>query len=257
VAICAVDGRPELFDRPVPETQRVGFRRIQQADGTAIDEVVVLAAADHLLLMTHGGPGLRAAVSACLDDLGCRPYAADDPGWQALAKAAHPAAVRLLLRGCDAGRFAFRAPVVLITGPANAGKSSLLNAWCGRQRALVSDVPGTTRDLVAAEALVDGWRLHLIDSAGLRATDDPLEAAGQGLIAGARARADLVIYLDDPSQPEPGPAAGDLVVSGKADLRSPDQPGVPWSAKDPGRFLPGLERVVRERLGLLPDAGPP
>ena len=71
---------------------------------------------------------------------------------------------------------------VLITGPANAGKSSLLNAWCGHQRALVSDQAGTTRDLVAAETICHGWRLRLLDSAGLRAGADAIEAAGQALV---------------------------------------------------------------------------
>jgi tRNA U34 5-carboxymethylaminomethyl modifying GTPase MnmE/TrmE len=258
VGILALQGCPEVFDRSTPPVGRVGFRRIRHDDGSLVDEVVVLAGGDHLLVMTHGGPGIRSAVSEALARRGCRLADPADPTWQALARAAHPAAVRALLCGADPGPCAARIPVVLITGPANAGKSSLLNAWCGRQRALVSDMPGTTRDLVAAETLVHGWRLHLLDSAGLRSTDDPLEAAGQALVATARQRADLVIYLDDPQQPAPGPQVGDLVVLGKADLRTahPSE-RIGWSARDPDRWLDALGRAVLARLSLLPDDGPP
>ncbi|MFM7165078.1 MAG: GTPase [Planctomycetaceae bacterium] len=63
---------------------------------------------------------------------------------------------------------------VLLTGEPNAGKSSLLNALCGRQRAIVSAIPGTTRDLLDAETVVDGWIMQFRDSAGIR--DDATSA---------------------------------------------------------------------------------
>jgi tRNA modification GTPase len=144
-----------------------------------------------------------------------------------------------------------RVPVVLITGPANAGKSTLLNAWCGHQRALVSDIPGTTRDLVAAQTLVHGWRLRLLDSAGLRAGGDELERAGQALAAQARRSADLVLYLRPPG--DHGGEAGDLIVQGKADLSASD--GLRWSVHGvpgtgPASLLDHLGRAVLERLRL-------
>jgi tRNA modification GTPase len=224
--------------------------------------VLVRLADDILEAMVHGGPGIRAAVEVAL---GAHGFAAADgaddaDAWSALAAAPSPAALRWLL--ADPARtppfraeFLRRAPVVLISGPANAGKSTLLNAWCGRQRALVSDVAGTTRDLVAAETLVEGWRLRLVDSAGLRASDDPLECAGQELVERARAWADLVLHLEPP-EGGPGARPGDLVVLGKADLRRPTD-GLRWSSvgvdgAEPARLLERLGAAVLDRLGLAP-----
>lgn len=231
------------------------FARLIAPDGTVVDEIVVDRLSDDALhLMTHGGPGVRQAVDACLAAHGliCGPVALE-PAWEALARAPSPAAVRWLLdhpgeRPPFPAAFLSRTPLVLITGPANAGKSTLLNAWCGRRRALVSEIPGTTRDLLAAETLVDGWRLRLLDSAGLRPTDDPLERAGQALVAAARARADLVVSLRPPGDDAPE-AASDLVLLGKADLRPPG-PGLRWSSHDPAAGLAALGAAVLERLGL-------
>jgi hypothetical protein len=152
-------------------------------------------------------------------------------------------------------RHLVRQPVVLITGPANAGKSTLLNSWCGHQRALVSEVPGTTRDLVAAVTLVAGWRLRLLDSAGLRTTDDALDQAGQALVAGARSIADLVLFLKSPDRSDHQPRSEDLVVHGKADLLPSPPDGLLWSChglpgRDPQRLLDLLGLAVLQRLGL-------
>ncbi len=185
--------------------------------------------------------------------------------WRALARAASPAAVAWrLAHGLARPPFPphlLDAPAsVLITGPANAGKSTLLNAWCGRSRALVSPRPGTTRDLVSADALVSGWRLRLIDSAGMGAPADALERAGQALVAHARARADLVIYLAHPAL-APAPAAGDLLVLGLADQRlaGERQGALWWSAlgaggEEPARGLARLGGAVLARLGLPASA---
>jgi len=86
---------------------------------------------------------------------------------------------------------------VVIAGPPNAGKSSLLNALCGTDRAIVTEVPGTTRDLLRESIEVDGLPVHLIDTAGLRASEDPVEREG---IRRARAQieqADRVLWVFD------------------------------------------------------------
>jgi tRNA U34 5-carboxymethylaminomethyl modifying GTPase MnmE/TrmE len=260
----------QLCARPLPAPGRAGVGHLRGPDAQLIDEaVLVRLGADELELMVHGGPGMRAAVDACLAGHGVE---AGPPGhqtgsgsaWQRLAGAASPAAVRWLLAHPDGAppfpaAFLGRSPVVLITGPANAGKSTLLNAWCGWQRALVADEPGTTRDLVQAETLVGGWRLRLVDSAGLRPTADPIERAGQDLVDGARRWADAVVCLEPPAG---GAAAqpGDLVVQAKADLGGSAAGGLPWSVHGlPGRsaasLLAALGDAVLARLGLARDGG--
>jgi hypothetical protein len=269
IAIVAMPAVEAAFDRPLPGLDESRFMRLRDPQGAVVDELVVeRIAADRLQVMPHGGPGVRQAVDACLQAHGLQPATVSDTQtyWATLARAPSPAAVAWLLANPDAEppfarAFLERPPLILITGPANAGKSTLLNHWCGRRRALISDLPGTTRDLVAAETLIDGWRVRLLDSAGLRPTDDPLEQAGQALVAAARTRADVVISLCPPGADQPQ-AAGDLVVWGKADLRpsrpivAPDEGPQPllWSANEAAAGLVRLGRAVRERLGL--PAGP-
>jgi len=258
-----------LIDRPLPEIGRARFARLLDRAGAVVDEVVVARVADDgIEIMCHGGVGLRQAVALALTAHGLvqvapgPPITAAERRWDALAAAPSPAAVRwLLAHDGDSvppfpAAFLRRTPTVLITGPANAGKSTLLNAWCGHARALVAAQPGTTRDLVTADTLVHGWRLRLIDSAGLRPTSDAIEAAGQALVDVARAEVDLVLFLhgDDPaggnrSQP------GDVVVAAKADLTATPPAGLWWSALGAhGRsredLLAGLGAAVLDRLRL-------
>ncbi len=264
IALVEVPALAALIDRPLPVIGTSCFARLIDRAGTVIDELVAdRRSRDRLRLMPHGGPGVRAAVTACLLGHGLHQMAAISggdftPEWLALAAAPSPAAVAWLLAHPGqtppfSAEFLHRTPLVLITGPTNAGKSTLLNYLCGHRRALVSDLPGTTRDLLAAETIIAGWRIRLLDSAGLRVTDDPLEQAGQALVAAARQRADLVLYLSPPGNDQP-PEPTDLVVLGKADLRDPAASGLRWSANDAAAGLARLGLAVRERLGL--PAGP-
>ena len=258
IALLRTPAQVALIDRPLPNVGRARFAQLCGVDGTIIDEVVITRLSDGVMeIACHGGPGIRAAVEQALRGHGllpAKPEAGDDR-WSRLARAAHPAAARWLLTHDEAPPFPAdllsRVPVVLITGPANAGKSTLLNAWCGHQRALVSALPGTTRDLIAAQTLMHGWRLRLLDSAGLRAGGDDLERAGQELVAVARRSADVVLYLRPPG--DHGGEAGDLIVQGKADLAPTT--GLQWSVhgvsgRDAATLLDHLGRAVLERLHL-------
>lgn len=89
----------------------------------------------------------------------------------------------------------------VIAGPPNAGKSSLLNALVAAERAIVSDIPGTTRDIVEDRLAVDGVTLRLRDTAGLRAATEPIEAEGIARAKDAIAEAELVLLVLDGSRP--------------------------------------------------------
>lgn len=89
---------------------------------------------------------------------------------------------------------------VVIAGKPNAGKSSLLNALSGLDTAIVTDVPGTTRDVLREQISIDGMPLHIIDTAGLRATQDTVERKGIERAEDEIKRADQILFLVDASK---------------------------------------------------------
>ena len=89
---------------------------------------------------------------------------------------------------------------VTLYGAPNAGKSSLLNALSGRERAIVTDIPGTTRDIIEDEIVLDGFRIRLTDTAGLRETGDPIEKIGVERSKAAMRNADLALLVLDGSR---------------------------------------------------------
>ncbi|HVR81807.1 MAG TPA: tRNA uridine-5-carboxymethylaminomethyl(34) synthesis GTPase MnmE [Luteimonas sp.] len=95
----------------------------------------------------------------------------------------------------------------VIVGPPNAGKSSLLNALAGSERAIVTDIAGTTRDLLRETVRIDGVELTLVDTAGLREGGDAIEREGMRRARAELARADLAIIVLDARDPAPGRAA--------------------------------------------------
>jgi tRNA modification GTPase len=86
---------------------------------------------------------------------------------------------------------------VAIAGRPNVGKSSLINALVGYQRAIVFDQPGTTRDVLSAETAIDGWPVRLTDAAGIRDTAEPLEAEGVLRARRQLGQADVVLWVID------------------------------------------------------------
>lgn len=109
-----------------------------------------------------------------------------------------------LLATAEAGRLTREGARLALLGRPNAGKSSLLNALLGYQRSLVSDVPGTTRDYLEAPLVIGGVPVTLIDTAGIRAADDALEASGVVLTHEVAERADLRLLVLDLSRPLDG-----------------------------------------------------
>lgn len=108
---------------------------------------------------------------------------------------------------------------VAIVGAPNAGKSTLLNALAGREAAITSEVAGTTRDVIEVRMDIDGLAVTLLDTAGLRATDDRLEQLGIDRAMQRAEQADLRVFLQsDGSELPLVPLAEDIVVQGKADL---------------------------------------
>lgn len=103
-----------------------------------------------------------------------------------------------LLESWQYGKHLVDPMVVLMTGPPNVGKSSLINRMLGYQRSLVSDSAGTTRDLVIQETMIEGWPFLLVDSAGIRNSQEVLEALGIQRATEARQVADLIVEVRSP-----------------------------------------------------------
>ena len=106
-----------------------------------------------------------------------------------------------LLQTCDQGRILRQGVAAAIVGKPNVGKSSLLNALAGFDRAIVTDIPGTTRDTVEEAVMVGGVKLRLIDTAGIRETGDTVEAIGVERSKQAIENAQLVLFVCDGSKP--------------------------------------------------------
>jgi tRNA modification GTPase len=113
---------------------------------------------------------------------------------------------------------------VVIAGPPNVGKSTLMNALAGRDVAITSPIPGTTRDLIEVFLDLSGYPVILVDTAGIRDADDPIEQEG---VARARRRAesaDLILWLGDGGDGQASPAmeSPTLAVRTKIDLKGAD-----------------------------------
>src|SRR5262249_31349249 len=100
-----------------------------------------------------------------------------------------------LLASADRGRLVREGFQIAIVGAPNVGKSSLFNALAGASRAIVADLPGTTRDLVTEVVDLGGLRVTLVDTAGLRESADAVEAEGVARAQRAQTVADFVLHV--------------------------------------------------------------
>ena len=163
-----------------------------------------------------------------------------------------------LLDGAERGAVLTRGVRAVLTGRPNVGKSSLLNALVGYERAIVTDIPGTTRDTVTERALVGGVLLRLADTAGQRETGDIVERLGVERARSAAAGAELVLAVLDGSEPltpedegvlaQALAAPRHILLANKADLGCREEllrrGAIPVSAKT-GEGLDRLAEAVR------------
>lgn len=290
-----------------PRVGRASHGELRDSDRVIDDPVVVLVAPNAADLNLHGGQWvvratldllaragfdvshspalpLPAAVvdvpSAAVDhdvlthlplactELGVRSLLAQPAAWAAfLASAPTAADMAAILADRTMDRLLHPARVAIV-GAANVGKSTLANQLFGRERSITADLPGTTRDWVGELADIDGVPVTLVDTPGLRATDDPIERAA---IAGARGQvesADVVVVVVDAARPMDDeqrrpladwPAA--IVVVNKVDRAAAwDIASVPEVAVTSGREtvsvvattglgVAELRRAIARRLG--------
>jgi len=109
--------------------------------------------------------------------------------------------IDLLLETYEAGRLVKHGVKTVFVGLPNVGKSTLLNTLLGKERAIVTEIAGTTRDTIDAEWSYEGLRFILTDTAGMRETEDTIEAEGVKRSQKALKEADLIVYLNDLSRP--------------------------------------------------------
>ncbi|MBO9718023.1 MAG: tRNA uridine-5-carboxymethylaminomethyl(34) synthesis GTPase MnmE [Pseudoxanthomonas sp.] len=158
----------------------------------------------------------------------------------------------------------------VLLGPPNAGKSSLLNALAGDARAIVADVPGTTRDVLRETVRIDGLELELSDTAGLREGGDMIEREGMRRAHAELRRADVALLVLDARDPQAGRAELEAASAGvpsrlwilnKADLLDPaeathlPEPDAVWVSALTGSGLDELHAALRRlAAGAAPES---
>ena len=170
------------------------------------------------------------------------------------------ASVQALLEQGRQGVLMSQGVNIALVGAPNAGKSSLLNRLTGEETAIVTDIPGTTRDLLKVDLVLDNLPLRLVDTAGLRATDDPVEVEGVRRARNAAEHADLVLVLHDMAESgERSPVAEwpqALLIDNKIDLVGAE-PGIDRSRTPErvriscltGAGIGSLKAAIKERVG--------
>ncbi len=138
---------------------------------------------------------------------------------------------------------------VAIIGPPNAGKSTLLNALAGREAAITSEYAGTTRDVIEVRMDLAGLPVTLLDTAGLRETEDHVESIGIGLARKRAEAADLRVFLtDSPDDLGILRQADDIQVLPKSDLRGDSEGGISGkTGQGIDRLISNISRVLSER----------
>lgn len=189
----------DLIDAATAEAARSALRSLQGAFSRRIEELL------------HALVDLRALVEAALDfpdeDVELIKHS-DGAGRLAMLQAT----LQEVLSASQHGSLLREGVRVVLAGQPNVGKSSLLNRLAGEEIAIVTDIPGTTRDSIRQTISIEGIPVHVIDTAGLRPSSDPVEKLGIARTWAAIEHADLVVLLVDATQ---GEAAADREIMGR------------------------------------------
>lgn len=186
--LAQAEGVAELIDAGSAAAARMALRTLKGEFSEATQSVV-----DDLIQ-------LRALTEASIDFTDEEiDFLGDYPVRETLGKI-YGALGRLIARA-DAGAVFKNGVAVALVGAPNVGKSSLLNRLAGYEAAIVTDIPGTTRDAVKEDVSLGGAPFRFVDTAGLRETDDPIEKIGVTRSRSAMAEADLVLVLADATAP--------------------------------------------------------
>ncbi len=149
--------------------------------------------------------------------------------------------IEKLLKTADTGRIIKEGIKVCIVGKPNVGKSSLLNALLGEERAIVTDIPGTTRDVITEDIIIYGIPCRLVDTAGIRDTDDKIEKIGIDRTKNEFNNSDLIIFICEGNEALSEEDKEILTVIGKRDvlvLINKKDLGVKITKKDIFSFCP-------------------
>ena len=164
--------------------------------------------------------------------------------------------MRALLDTFHDGRMVSEGIALCLVGAPNVGKSSLMNALLEKERAIVTHIAGTTRDLLEDRMRLNGLPVRLIDTAGIRETTEVIEQEGIRRSLAAMEEADLVLHVRDATRPDEGAeiaAPNTIVVWNKVDLVDEAPEGIAVSAKE----RTGLD-ALREKIdALIWENGPP
>lgn len=208
-----VEAVADLIDATTPQQARLAF---EQLDGRLTERLNGVS--DTLF-------DLVARLEASLD-FPEEGYHFVDPDGLAGTLRSMAAGIRVLLASAPAGRLLREGATGVILGRTNVGKSSIFNYLVGTERAIVSPVAGTTRDMLNEQISIDGVPLRLVDTAGLRATSDEVETEGIRRARRSADAADLTIVVLDRSRPLDAedrsllspPSSRRLVIVNKIDL---------------------------------------
>lgn len=242
--LAAVEGLADLIDSETEWQRKQALRQMEGALGRAAGEwrsalikamTLLEAEIDFSDESDVGGPLIADAVAAAQATL---------------------ASLRSALGSFEAGERVREGFVVVLAGPPNAGKSSLLNALARRDVAIVSPIAGTTRDAIEVRLDLGGIPVVLVDTAGLRESSDAIEAEGVRRARQRVAHADLVLSLRSPDSEAEQSQGDDLVVATMTDLGGTARPGEIGVSAATGAGLPELIDTIAVRLGKLSQAEP-